>query len=107
MSIAFLGIGSNLGDRQQNIDSALSKLKERKNIEVKEVSRIIETDAVGEPTHPKFLNAVCRIETILYPDELLNALKSVERELGRTKDSASGSRVDRDQQLRLLKECKL
>ena len=87
MSKAYIGIGSNLGDRQLNIDKALEKLKTRNNIQLNEVSPVIETEPVGDITQPKFLNACCEIDTTLYPDELLSALKSIEREMGRGKDS--------------------
>jgi len=103
MSIAYIGIGSNLGDRQKNIETALEKLKSRKGIELKGTSSLIETDPVGDEGAPKFLNACCMINTTLYPDELLGALKSIERELGRDRDCAK-SRLSPEEQLRMLKE---
>lgn len=103
MSVAYIGIGSNLGDRQKNIEIALEKLKVRKNIELREVSSIIETEPEGDVTQPKFLNAACRLETSLYPDELLDCLKSVERELGRKEDT-SAMRISREEQLKMLQE---
>ena len=103
MSKVYVGIGSNLGDRQLNIDKALEKLKTRKNIQFSEVSAIIETDPVGNVNQPKFLNACCRIDTTLYPDELLIALKSIEREMGRGRDSAP-KRLNHEEQLKALEE---
>ncbi len=47
----------------------------------------METEPVGDITQPKFLNACCEIDTTLYPDELLSALKSIEREMGRGRDA--------------------
>jgi 2-amino-4-hydroxy-6-hydroxymethyldihydropteridine diphosphokinase len=86
MSVVYLGIGSNLGSREQNIERALDKLKSRKDIRLISMSSVIETEPVGDGGQPKFLNACCGIETTLYPDEVLNVLKSIEREMGRDRD---------------------
>ena len=82
MSVAYISLGSNLGDRQKNLDTAIEKLRARKNIEVGSISTVIETDPEGDPSMPKFLNNCVRIDTTLYPDELLSVLKSIEREMG-------------------------
>ncbi|MFH1868759.1 MAG: 2-amino-4-hydroxy-6-hydroxymethyldihydropteridine diphosphokinase [Candidatus Omnitrophota bacterium] len=103
MSTAYIGVGSNLGDRQKNIDLALDKIRSRKGVEVEKVSAIIETEPVGNIDQPKFLNAAFRIATTLYPDELLDALKSIERELGRDKDSVK-KRLTVDEQLKMLQD---
>lgn len=103
MSTAYIGIGSNLGDRRRNIETALEKLKDRKGIELREVSSVIETEPVGDTQQPKFLNGAFRIETTLYPDELLAVLQSIERELGRNRDSA-GRRLSVEEQLRMLQK---
>lgn len=103
MSAAYIGIGSNLGDRQKNIEIALEKLKSRKGIELKEVSSVIETEPAGDVNQPRFLNACCRLETLLYPDELLDCLKSIERELGRNENPLP-PRISRQEQLKMLQE---
>ncbi|NQT90086.1 MAG: 2-amino-4-hydroxy-6-hydroxymethyldihydropteridine diphosphokinase [Candidatus Omnitrophica bacterium] len=103
MSVAYIGIGSNLGDRQKNIDTAIEKLKQRRNIEVEKVSPVIETESEQAVEGGKFLNAACRLQTSLYPDELLDCLKSIEGEMGRRKDS-SAPRVSREEQLKMLQE---
>lgn len=103
MSAAYIGIGSNLGDRQKNIGIALEKLKSRKGIELKEVSSVIETEPAGDVNQPRFLNACCRLETLLYPDELLDCLKSIERELGRNENPLP-PRISRQEQLEMLQE---
>jgi len=105
MSKAYIGIGSNLGNRQENIDKALEKLKARKNIQLNEVSPVIETEPVGDIEQPKFLNTCCSIDTTLYPDELLSALKSIERELGRDRDSMP-RKLSIEEQLKDLEEDK-
>jgi len=103
MSKVYIGIGSNLGDRQLNIDKALEKLKTRKNIQLVEASTIIETEPVGDIKQPKFLNACCRIDTTLYPDELLSALKSIEREMGRGRISTP-KKLSAQERLKALEE---
>lgn len=106
MSTTYIGIGSNLGDRRKNIERALEKLKSRKGVELKEVSSVIETEPVGDIDQSEFLNACCKIETTLYPDELLDTLKSVEREMGRNRDSAK-SRDSQEERLKMLKAGRL
>ena len=105
MSVVYIGIGSNLGDRNQNIERALEKLKTRKEIEIVSVSSIIETEPEGDMPQPKFLNACCRIDTTLYPDEVLSALKSIEREMGRDRESAP-KKLSPEEQLKALDEGK-
>ena len=82
MVCAYLGLGTNLGDRQANIDKALSCLEEA-GIEVKKISSIYETEPVGGPPQGMFLNAVAEVSTTLGPKELLGVLKDIERKLGR------------------------
>jgi dihydroneopterin aldolase / 2-amino-4-hydroxy-6-hydroxymethyldihydropteridine diphosphokinase len=103
MSVVYIGIGSNLGDRKQNIEKALEKLKSRKDIELVCVSSVIETEPEGCGGQSKFLNACCRIDTTLYPDEVLSALKSIEREMGRDKNSAP-RKLSPEEQLKALDE---
>ena len=67
MQIAYLGIGSNLGDRKRHIDSAIERLREAPQIIVEKISTIYETDPVGGPPQGKFLNGVIKIKTGLSP----------------------------------------
>jgi 2-amino-4-hydroxy-6-hydroxymethyldihydropteridine diphosphokinase len=106
MSTVYIGIGSNLGERKQNIDRALEKLKTRKDIQVISVSSVIETDPIGCPDQPKFLNACCKIDTGLYPDEILNVLKSIEREMGRNRDSKP-KKLTSEEKLKAIDENRL
>jgi len=77
----YLGLGSNLGDRQSNIVQALQQMKSQ--VTVEEVSSFYETEPVGYLDQPRFINAVCRISTQLPPLELLHFLKRIERRMGR------------------------
>ena len=79
----YIGIGSNLGDRQKYIESAIQGLKETKGIEVRKVSSIYETDPEGGPVQGKYLNGAIEIETELGPRELLTRLLNIETLLGR------------------------
>ena len=103
MSIAYIGIGSNLGERRENIDRAIEKLKSKNNIEIETISTIIETKAVGENAGGEFLNGCIKINTTLYPDELLDSLKSIEREMGRSRGT-SFKKPTAQEQLKMLED---
>jgi len=78
-----LGLGSNVGDRRANLQAAVDALPAH-GVRVLAASSVYDTEPVGEVLdQPDFLNAVVRIETALEPEELLDACKAVERELGR------------------------
>jgi 2-amino-4-hydroxy-6-hydroxymethyldihydropteridine diphosphokinase len=79
----YLGLGSNVGDREANLRAARSALG-GVGVEVLASSSLYETEPQGELLdQPDFLNACLRIRTALEPEQLLDACKSVERELGR------------------------
>jgi 2-amino-4-hydroxy-6-hydroxymethyldihydropteridine diphosphokinase len=79
-----LGLGSNVGDRRANLQAAIDALPAR-GVTVVRSSSTYDTDPVGDVLdQPSFLNACVEIETDLGPEELLDACKAVERELGRT-----------------------
>jgi 2-amino-4-hydroxy-6-hydroxymethyldihydropteridine diphosphokinase len=80
---AFLGIGSNLGDREEAILQGLEMIDSGGGIELLAVSPVYETSPVGPSTAP-FLNAAARIRTTLEPLRLLERLKDIERRCGRT-----------------------
>ena len=82
MPKAYLGLGSNLGDRAANLQFALDGLAERAG-PVVAISPVYETDPVGGPPQPEFLNAVVAVETALSPRELLGVAKELEAEAGR------------------------
>ncbi len=78
---AYLSLGSNLGDRRENLDKALDYLSQRTRL-VK-VSSVYDTEAAGNAEQPRFLNLVCQLATRLAPAELLMLAKGIERKLGR------------------------
>ena len=80
----FLGLGSNLGDRAENIRKAVLLIQERVG-EVVRQSSLIETEPWGYESSNKFLNAVILCETTLTPRQVLRATQKIERELGRKK----------------------
>ena len=85
---AYVGIGSNLGDREATIQAALAALPG-----VVAVSELRETDPVGVVEQPVFLNGVVALETDLPPRALLEVLLSVERDLGRKRRERWGPRT--------------
>lgn len=89
----YIGIGSNLGDRQGNIEAAIQKLKATKGIEVKKSSNIYETEPVGGPPQSKYCNGVIEIDTELEARQLLVALQKIENQLGRIRTVKNGPRV--------------
>jgi len=82
--IVYLGIGSNLGDRQANIIEAIKRLSGISKTIVTKVSPLYETEPVGGPPQGKFLNGAIELFTDLSPFELLSELRKIEMNLGRT-----------------------
>lgn len=83
MARAFVGLGSNLGEREALLRSALAAIAELPGTEVRAVSSFRETEPVGIVDQPRFLNGAAELETSLPPRELLAALLEIERRLGR------------------------
>jgi 2-amino-4-hydroxy-6-hydroxymethyldihydropteridine diphosphokinase len=97
---AYLGIGSNLGDRLGNLQDAVDGLNAETGIRVMASSRVWETDPVGGPSQPDFLNVVVSVHAELEPLALLVACQRVEEALGRVRDVRWGPRtVDIDIEL--------
>jgi 2-amino-4-hydroxy-6-hydroxymethyldihydropteridine diphosphokinase len=94
MATCFIGLGSNLGDRQSYLDRAVAALQEHDRITVEQVSSYYETDPEGgPPDSPLFLNGVAEIETDLQPSELLRVLLDIERQLGRVRREKNAPRT--------------
>ena len=92
MSTVYIGIGSNLGDREENCIRAI-ELLEKRGIPVKKKSSLHETKPWGVQDQPLFLNMAIEIETALSPRELLKMLKEIEKETGRETSSRWGPRI--------------
>ena len=93
MPLAYVGLGSNLGDRRGLIREALKRLGRLQGVRVRKRSRIIETDPVGRTRQPRFLNAVAEVETRIEPAPFLRRLRAVERALGRVRHERWGPRT--------------
>ena len=90
----YLGLGSNLGNREENLRGALFEIASSVGV-VEAVSSFIVTEPWGfESTHT-FVNAVCRVQTRLSPMEVLDMTQAIERNLGRTQKSVDGIYSDR------------
>ena len=92
--IAYLGIGTNLGDRTGNMHSAISLINEQAG-RVLACSSFIETEPWGFNSDNAFLNAVVKIDTISSPHELLLITQGIERKMGREHKSVNGIYHDR------------
>ena len=92
MSIVYIGIGSNLGNREKNCRQAV-ELLENKGILIKKKSSLYETEPWGIRDQPLFFNMAIEIETELKPEELLEVLQAVETEIGREKTFKWGPRI--------------
>lgn len=97
-ALAYIALGANLGDRAQNLNLALDKLRETPGVDVRTVSTFMENPAVGGPAGaPPFLNAAAEVVTSLPPDMLLARLLEIEQELGRVRREKWGPRpIDLD-----------
>jgi len=87
----WLALGSNLGDRAGYLAAARAALP-RAGITVVKASRVAETEPVGVRDQPRFLNQVLEVETSLEPRPLLDAVKNLEQQLGRTARQRWGPR---------------
>jgi 2-amino-4-hydroxy-6-hydroxymethyldihydropteridine diphosphokinase len=91
--LSWLSLGSNLGERQDNLREALEKLSSSGEIEVLRVSSLYETKPVGYTDQPDFLNLVAEIATTLEPHALLRRCLEVENEMGRMREERWGPRL--------------
>jgi len=103
----YLGLGSNLGNRESHLRAAIDLLQ-RRGVEVEAVSSTYETEPVGEVLdQPDFLNAAIRIRTELEPEALLHVCKEIEAERGRAVDAPRHSPRPLDVDLLLLGDLEL
>jgi 2-amino-4-hydroxy-6-hydroxymethyldihydropteridine diphosphokinase len=92
MSLVYLALGSNLGDRLGYIRKAIEELKAC-GLKVLKLSAVIETDPLDAPVQGRFLNAVLKASTDHSPEELIAVTQGIERKLGRVKKMFRGPRV--------------
>jgi 2-amino-4-hydroxy-6-hydroxymethyldihydropteridine diphosphokinase len=93
---AFVGLGSNLGDRLGNLGTALGLLAQEPGFHLRRVSAAYESEPVGPP-QPRYLNAVAQIGTLLSPRTTLQRLQDIEDAMGRVRRERWGSReIDLD-----------
>jgi 2-amino-4-hydroxy-6-hydroxymethyldihydropteridine diphosphokinase len=86
VTLAYIGLGANLGDRAAMLRAALEQLAAEPDIEVVAVSTFRETEPVGIVEQPRFVNAAAAVETALSARELLDRLLGIENRLGRTRE---------------------
>lgn len=90
----YLGIGSNMGEREENLDRALDLLSQR--MRMGKVSSIYDTEPLGNTNQPRFLNMVCQVFTRLAPEGLLALAKGIESKMGRYSKSGEPRTIDID-----------
>jgi 2-amino-4-hydroxy-6-hydroxymethyldihydropteridine diphosphokinase len=90
---ALIGLGSNLGDRQRNLEQAIERLRNLPETECLRASHLYATRPWGVLDQPEFLNAVAEIETRMKPHRLLRSLQGIEQDFGRTRSERWGPRI--------------
>jgi 2-amino-4-hydroxy-6-hydroxymethyldihydropteridine diphosphokinase len=88
-----LALGSNLGDRVASLQSVVDRLAESSGVSVLAVSSVYESEPVGGPDQPDYLNAVVVVDTSLAPEGLLAVTKGIEAALGRVRAERWGPRT--------------
>ncbi|MDP8201691.1 MAG: 2-amino-4-hydroxy-6-hydroxymethyldihydropteridine diphosphokinase [Candidatus Tenebribacter burtonii] len=89
----YLGLGSNLGNKQNYITNAIKYISELENVEIKRTSSIITTKPYGKIDQPDFLNCVVELNTNILPEELLKKCLNIEDQLGRSRKGKWGPRT--------------
>ena len=92
MHNVFIAIGTNLGDKEENIRQSIKKM-EQNNIHIIKKSNVYKTMPYGYKNQPVFLNCVVQAETMLSPEELLYVLLSIEKQMGRKRKIHWGPRI--------------
>ena len=94
MAEVYLGLGTNLGDKEANLNVAIEEIRKRVG-EITSLSANYITEPWGFDSQNSFLNAVCKVCTSLSPSEVLSVTQAIERNLGRMKKSINGQYSDR------------
>ena len=93
MTVAYIGLGANLGAREETLRRAIEQLRLADGVDVLAVSQLRETEPVGVVDQPPFLNDAVAVETSRAPRELLDLLLDIERSLGRVREERWGPRT--------------
>ncbi len=93
MSVAFVGVGTNMGDRLQNINDAVKAIELLPNTKVEKISKIYETLPWGVENQPNFLNGVLKVETEFSASAFLGCLLGIEASMGRVRTIKNGPRI--------------
>jgi len=93
MSIAYIGLGSNIGNKSENILHALNLLNQNHDIKIIKISSFYETEPIGYEDQDWFINAVAELETYISPKRLLGILLGIEQEMGRKREIKWGPRI--------------
>ena len=93
MTLAYVGLGANLGRREETLQRAVRLLRETDSVEVRAVSTLRETAPVGVVDQPSFLNGAVELRTSSSARELLEVLLEIERSLGRVRGERWGPRL--------------
>lgn len=93
MANVYLGLGSNLGDRKENLEKAIEALNNFEEIEVTNRSSILETEPYGKTDQPEFMNMCVEISTRMSPLSLLETVLGIEHSLGRVREEVWGPRI--------------
>lgn len=93
MNTVIIGIGTNLGDRLENMNTAVRALNLLPRTKVLRASRVYETAPVGMTDQPMFLNAVLEVETEMSPLSMLGACQGIEASMGRVRKEKNGPRI--------------
>ncbi len=94
MATLYLSLGTNLGDRRSNLETALTHIA-REVGTVMSASEVIETEPWGFDSSNSFLNMAVKVETLLQPLEVLHATQDIERQMGRSEKSVNREYKDR------------
>ena len=93
METAYIGIGSNIGDKENNLREAAAHISEIEGTVLHRGSSIYYTEPVGGAPEPWYFNAVQDVETVLDPEDILNELMNIEAEMGRSRGERNAPRV--------------
>ena len=92
MNTVFLSLGSNMGNKAENLNKALELIAKKAGI-IEKKSSVYETEPWGIEDQPRFLNMVIQAQTLLTPQELIHALLEIEKELGRIRKEKWAERI--------------